>query len=71
MVIFMLAVFKWDEEDDFEIAMLLIEGSEMINRAFTCENFRKAVRTWLPFLDKKGFLDPIAVDGDVYEDQHT
>lgn len=68
MVMFMLTALKWEDEDEFDFAMMLNEHSKMINRAFNGKNFRKAVKTWLPFLDKQGFLDPIAVDGKVHEE---
>lgn len=32
---------------------------EAMNKIYRNENFMKAVKLWLPFFDKKGFLDTI------------
>lgn len=37
---------------------------EMIYRIYQNDNFLKAVKLWLPFLYKRGFLDPVESECD-------
>ena len=34
-------------------------NDEMINRVYRNENYLNAVKSWLPFMYKRGYLDPL------------
>ena len=40
--------------------MIMAGGSpEMLERVYNNEVYKKAIRTWLPFLNKRGYLDTL------------
>lgn len=56
-----LSVVKYDSPEELSIEVLMAGGDdeEMKARVYNNENFRKAVKLWLPFIDKRGFLDAL------------
>lgn len=41
---------------------------DMINRMYKNENFLNAAKLWLPFMLKRGFLDPMEGEGEEIKD---
>ena len=40
--------------------MLMAGGDEtMFDRAYNNETYKKAIKLWLPFLEKRGYLDSL------------
>jgi hypothetical protein len=64
---FILFVVKYDSPEEITIEAMMglgekIEESElqkMFSRIFGNETYKKAVKLWLPFLNKRGFLDTL------------
>jgi hypothetical protein len=56
-----MAIVKYEsaEEINMENLMTGAEDPEMMNRIYNNENYKKAVKLWFPFLDKKGFMDKL------------
>jgi len=69
-MMFILFVVKYDSSEEINIEMIMASGDnpEMINRIYNNDNYKKALKLWLPFLNKRGFLDTmIAADAKVDE----
>lgn len=61
-----LIVVKNDlnEELDFQ-TMIMGEGDpKAVSRLYNNETYKKALKIWLPFLNKRGFLDVLIVQDD-------
>lgn len=60
-MMFMLTVMKYNLDDAVSVGLLLSEigNSEIMDKVFKNDQFKKAVKTWLPFLNKRGFFDPL------------
>lgn len=58
---FILFVVKYDapEEIDLQTMMMGGENPDMYRRIYYNENYKKAITLWLPFLNKRGFLDTL------------
>jgi hypothetical protein len=53
---------KYSSEKEFSFDMLMFETDEnalreLYDRLFQDEYFVKGVKTWLPFMNERGFLD--------------
>lgn len=63
---FILFIVKYDSPEEITIENLMGIGQtdedalqEMYIRVYRNETYKKAVQTWLPFLNKRGFLDTL------------
>lgn len=50
---------KYNSSHEIDISDLISgeENPEMLERLYNNENFKKTMQLWLPFLNKRGFLD--------------
>lgn len=58
---FILFIVKYDCNEEMSIEQLMTGGDnpELIDRIYNNDNYKKAIKLWLPFLDKRGFLDTL------------
>lgn len=57
-LMFILFVVKNDSNEVLEIEKLMTtEDPEMHQKIYNNENYMKSLKLWLPFLNKRGFLD--------------
>lgn len=58
---FILFVVKYDSPEEISMETMMMGGDnpEMYQRIYYNDFFKKAVTTWLPFLNKRGFLDTL------------
>lgn len=56
-----LFIVKYESIEEFSIEQLMAGGdnSDMIERIYNNDNYKKAIKLWLRFLDKRGFLDTL------------
>lgn len=55
---FILFVVKYDSAEEINMEMIISGGDEaMLERIYNNDNYKKAIKLWLPFMDKRGFLD--------------
>lgn len=61
---FLLFIVKYDSEEELNAEMMFsgAMSPEMLDRIFNNEIYKKAVLTWLPFLNKRGFLDALDIE---------
>lgn len=53
-----LFVVKYDADEEISMELLMQGGDdEMYDRIYNNEIYKKAVKLWLPFMNKRGFLD--------------
>lgn len=58
-----LFVVKYDSDEEINMETMMAGGDpEMIKRIYNNEVYKKAVKLWLPFLSKRGFLDTLIVE---------
>jgi hypothetical protein len=52
-------VVKYDSPEEMSMETLMMEGGspEMMNRIYGNDCYKKALQLWLPFMNKRGFLD--------------
>ena len=59
---FILFICKYDSQEEITLDFFMRndEGKEIImNKIYRNENYKKAIKLWLPLSNKKGFLDTI------------
>lgn len=58
---FILLVVKYDSQEEMSIETMMMGGEdpEFYKRIYYNDLFKKAVTLWLPFLNKRGFLDTL------------
>lgn len=58
---FILFVVKYDSPEEISIETMMMGGDDpdMYQRIYYNDCFKKAVTLWLPFLNKRGFLDTL------------
>lgn len=62
-IIFMLFIFKYDSSEELNLQMIMgqVEDEEELKKFYTRiyrnKTYTKAIKTWLPFLNERGFLD--------------
>lgn len=62
-IMFLLFIFKYDCKEELNIHMIMgqVEDeerkSQIYERIYGNETYKKALKSWLPFFNKKGFLD--------------
>lgn len=57
---FILFVVKYDSPEEINIEMMMTGGGDdpnMMDRIYNNENYKAALKAWLPFLNRRGFLD--------------
>ena len=54
-----LAMAKYESAEEINLERLLMDenNSELLKRFYNIENYKKALKLWLPFLNDRGFLD--------------
>lgn len=59
-LIMILFVVKYSSNEEINMEIIMSGGdASMIDRIYNNENYKKAVKSWLPFLDERGFLDTL------------
>lgn len=55
----LLFVVKYDSPEEINLEMILSgsDNPEMMDRVFNNDNYKNAVKLWLKFLNKRGYLD--------------
>lgn len=58
---FITAFVKYNSSKEIDLADMISgpENPEMLERLYNNEHFKKALTLWLPFLNKRGFLDAL------------
>lgn len=60
---FILFVVKYDSNEEINIETLMsADDPEMLNRVYNNDNYKNAIKKWLPFLNKRGFLDTMIIE---------
>jgi hypothetical protein len=61
---FILFVVKYDSHEEISMEDMLTgeDNPEMLDRIYNNELYKTAIKLWLPFLNKRGFLDTLIVD---------
>lgn len=60
---FILTIVKNESTEEVNLEMIMGQSEDeeklerMYKRIYENETYKKAVKTWLPFLNKRGFLD--------------
>ena len=56
---FILAIAKYEAAEEINLDRLLMDedNSELLKKFYNNENYKKALKLWLPFLNERGFLD--------------
>lgn len=62
-MVFMFIV-KYDSPEEMGIDTIVSGGGspEMLKTVFGSDYYKKALKLWLPFLNKRGFLDTLIVE---------
>lgn len=70
-LMFILFVVKYDQPEEISIEQMMtgVEDPDMVRRVFYNETYKKAVNTWLPFLNKRGYLDSLIPQENIVESQ--
>lgn len=58
---FILFIVKYDSDEEMSIEQLMTGGDnpELFDRIYNNDNYKKAFKLWVPFLDKRGYLDTL------------
>jgi thiamine kinase-like enzyme len=57
-IMFILFVVKYDSPEEINMEVMMgAEDPEMMHRIYNNECYKKGLKLWLPFLNKRGFLD--------------
>lgn len=61
MTMFVLALIKNDSAEDINVTTLLssVNDPQKLEGIFNNNNFKKAAKLWLPFMNERGFLNAI------------
>jgi hypothetical protein len=64
---FILFVVKLESTEEISIETIMGQGdepdlNEMYHHIYQNETYKRAIKMWLPFLNKRGFLDTLLVD---------
>lgn len=62
---FILFVVKNDSPGEMTIETMMTGDSEIMHRVYNGECYKKAVKLWLHFLNKRGFLDTLIIEEEV------
>lgn len=59
---FTLFIVKYDSNEEISMEMLMSGGdAAMLDRIYKNDVYTKAVKLWLPFLKRRGYLDTMIV----------
>lgn len=63
-LMFILSIVKNDSSEEINLEVIMGESNEaevldIYKRIYGNETFKKAVKIWLPFMNKRGFLDTL------------
>lgn len=61
---FILFVVKNDSPEEINIETMMSGDTESMYRLYNGAGYKKAVKLWMHFLNKRGFLDTLIVDDD-------
>lgn len=54
----LLLIVKNDAQEEFDVNDLLnAQDVEFLKSTYRSDSYRKALRTWLPFFNERGYLD--------------
>ena len=56
-IMFILFVVKYDSPEEINIEMMMTGGGDdpnMMDRIYNNENYKAALKAWLPFLNRRG-----------------
>lgn len=60
---FIMAIVKYDSNEEMNLEMIMAGGDEgMFDRIYNNDNYKTAVKLWLPFMNERGFLDKMILD---------
>lgn len=59
MMILFVVKYESDEEVNMEIMFKAGDITDIAERVYNNDTYKKAVKLWLPFLNKRGFLDAL------------
>lgn len=64
-----LFVVKYDSYEEINLEMMMSgeDNSRMMERIYNNDTYNKALKLWLPFLNKRGFLDTLIVKDQKFE----
>lgn len=56
---FIMTIVKYESTEEITLEDMMAEGEddEMMERIFNNDNYKKALKLWLKFLNEKGILD--------------
>jgi hypothetical protein len=56
-----MAIVKYDSAEEISLENLMTgdDNPEAMDRIYNNENYKKAVKLWLPFLNDRGYLDQL------------
>lgn len=57
-----LFVVKYDSNEEMSIETMMGGDPDRLSRLYNSELYKKALKLWLPFLNKRGFLDTLIVE---------
>lgn len=61
-IMFPMFFVKYDSTEEMTVEILIYGGDEAtMDQIYNNENYKKAIKLWLPFLNYKGFLDRMMV----------
>lgn len=63
-LMFILFVVKNDSAEEISIETMMSGDPEVLQRLYNGETYRKAVKLWLHFFSKRGFLDALIKKAD-------
>jgi hypothetical protein len=58
-------VCKYESEEELTMEQFMDVNAftdDMFNRMYRNDNYLRALKSWLPFMHKRGFLDPVAAE---------
>ncbi len=54
---FILFVVKNDSSEEINMETMMTGDTDILYRLYNAETYKKAVKLWMNFLNKRGFLD--------------
>lgn len=61
-LMFILFVVKNDSPEEIDMQTMMSGDADTMYRFYNGEGYKKAVKLWLHFLNKRGFLDTLIVE---------
>lgn len=65
-LLFILSIVKNESTEEINLEAIMgqsseAEAQEVYSRIYGNETFKKAIKKWLPFMNKRGFLDTLLI----------